>query len=187
MTPDGVPYDGIIRSGLVVRGTQQLHVSTTMRNCGLCSNNCMLTINTFSDGRKICKQEIVVIIGAGDMIQEKHKTVPNLVDIKLRRIFDYYLKKNIPEFEGNFALVSLVSSICTRISRSGSHSLITSAVRWCFHRQRRRINTTVPLIRFHPTRRAIQRRPFMVTFVSLQTARLISFGIHAFNMGRKGI
>ena len=100
MTPDGVPYDGIIRSGLVdLEALQQLHVSTTMRNCGVCSNNCMLTINAFSDGRKYvtgnrCDR------GAGDMIQEKHKTVPNLVDIKLRRIFDYYLKKNIPEFEG---------------------------------------------------------------------------------------
>lgn len=32
--------------------------------------------------------------------QEKRKPVPNLVDVKLRRYFDYYLKKNIPEFEG---------------------------------------------------------------------------------------
>ena len=32
-------------------GLNSLQVSTTMRNCGLCSNNCMLTINAFSDGR----------------------------------------------------------------------------------------------------------------------------------------
>ncbi|ETJ29017.1 CoA-substrate-specific enzyme activase protein, partial [human gut metagenome] len=59
----------------------------------------MLTINAFSDGRTYvtgnrCDR------GAGDMIQEKRKPVPNLVDVKLRRYFDYYLKKNIPEFEG---------------------------------------------------------------------------------------
>ena len=32
-------------------GLKSLQVSTSMRNCGLCSNNCMLTINAFSDGR----------------------------------------------------------------------------------------------------------------------------------------
>ncbi|MDU2964945.1 MAG: acyl-CoA dehydratase activase, partial [Veillonella sp.] len=80
-------------------GLNSLQVSTTMRNCGLCSNNCMLTINAFSDGRTYvtgnrCDR------GAGGMIQEERKAVPNLVDVKLRRYFDYYLKKNIPEFEG---------------------------------------------------------------------------------------
>ncbi len=66
-----------------------LHVDTSMTHCGLCSNNCMLTINEFSDGRKYvtgnrCDR------GAGDMIQEKRKVVPNLVEVKLKRIFDYY-------------------------------------------------------------------------------------------------
>ena len=49
-------------------GLNSLQVSTTMRNCGLCSNNCMLTINAFSDGRTYvtgnrCDR------GAGGMIQ----------------------------------------------------------------------------------------------------------------------
>ena len=84
-------------------GLKSLQVSTSMRNCGLCSNNCMLTINAFSDGRTYvtgnrCDR------GAGDMIQEKHKPVPNMVDVKLRRYFDYYLKKNIPEFEGKLRI-----------------------------------------------------------------------------------
>ncbi len=78
---------------------KSLAVTTTMRHCGLCANNCMLTINAFTDGRKYvtgnrCDR------GAGDMIQEKHKPVPNLVDLKLKRIFDYYLKQNLPEFTG---------------------------------------------------------------------------------------
>lgn len=84
-------------------GLRSLQVSTSMRNCGLCSNNCMLTINAFSDGRTYvtgnrCDR------GAGDMIQEKHKPVPNMVEVKLRRYFDYFLKKNIPEFEGKLRI-----------------------------------------------------------------------------------
>ncbi len=84
-------------------GLKSLQVSTSMRNCGLCSNNCMLTINAFSDGRTYvtgnrCDR------GAGDMIQEKHKPVPNMVDVKLRSYFDYFLKKNIPEFEGKLRI-----------------------------------------------------------------------------------
>ena len=88
---------------LDVDGLKSLQVSTSMRNCGLCSNNCMLTINSFSDGRTYvtgnrCDR------GAGDMIQEKHKPVPNMVEVKLRRYFDYFLKKNIPEFEGKLRI-----------------------------------------------------------------------------------
>ena len=88
---------------LDVDGLRSLQVSTSMRNCGLCSNNCMLTINAFSDGRTYvtgnrCDR------GAGDMIQEKHKPVPNMVEVKLRRYFDYFLKKNIPEFEGKLRI-----------------------------------------------------------------------------------
>ena len=88
---------------LDVDGLKSLQVSTSMRNCGLCSNNCMLTINAFSDGRTYvtgnrCDR------GAGDMIQEKHKLVPNMVEVKLRRYFDYFLKKNIPEFEGKLRI-----------------------------------------------------------------------------------
>ena len=88
---------------LDMAGLKSLQVSTSMRNCGLCSNNCMLTINAFSDGRTYvtgnrCDR------GAGDMIQEKHKPVPNMVDAKLRRYFDYFLKKNIPEFEGKLRI-----------------------------------------------------------------------------------
>ncbi len=88
---------------LDMAGLKSLQVSTSMRNCGLCSNNCMLTINAFSDGRTYvtgnrCDR------GAGDMIQEKHKSVPNMVDAKLRRYFDYFLKKNIPEFEGKLRI-----------------------------------------------------------------------------------
>lgn len=79
---------------LDARGLCSLHVATSMRSCGLCPNNCMLTINAFSDGRTYvtgnrCDR------GAGDMIQEKRKPVPNMVEAKLHRYFDYYTKRNI--------------------------------------------------------------------------------------------
>ena len=88
---------------LDMAGLKSLQVSTSMRNCGLCSNNCMLTINAFSDGRTYVTGNRCDC-GAGDMIQEKHKPVPNMVDAKLRRYFDYFLKKNIPEFEGKLRI-----------------------------------------------------------------------------------
>lgn len=96
--------DATAVSGLLdLEGLRSLHVSTSMRNCGLCPNNCMLTINAFSDGRTYvtgnrCDR------GAGDMIQEKRKPVPNMVDTKLRRYFDYYMKQNLPEFSGKLRI-----------------------------------------------------------------------------------
>ncbi|WP_010236751.1 2-hydroxyacyl-CoA dehydratase [Clostridium arbusti] len=57
-----------------------------MRRCGLCGNNCMLTINAFSDGRQYitgnrCER------GAGQA--EKRNDIPNLYDYKYKRTFKY--------------------------------------------------------------------------------------------------
>ncbi len=60
--------------------------------CGLCGNNCHLTINTFSDGRKFitgnrCER------GAG--LEKPKESLPNLYKYKLKRVFDYKpLKKD---------------------------------------------------------------------------------------------
>ena len=57
-----------------------------MAKCGGCTNNCRLTINKFSDGRKYisgnrCER------GIG---KEKNKdNIPNLFDYKNKRLFDY--------------------------------------------------------------------------------------------------
>ncbi len=68
---------------------KQLDVFTSessMRRCGLCSNNCLLTINSFSGGTEFisgnrCER------GAG---QESHKSdIPNLYDYKYKRLFKY--------------------------------------------------------------------------------------------------
>ena len=60
-----------------------------MERCGLCTNNCLLTINKFSDGRfyvsgNRCER------GAEKYIQvEKMEQLPNLYKYKNKRVFDY--------------------------------------------------------------------------------------------------
>ncbi|OTE88771.1 hypothetical protein B1K96_33825, partial [Escherichia coli] len=56
-------------------------------NCGLCENNCLLTVTLFSDGRKFitgnrCER------GARIKIKKEDRKV-NLVDEKYRRLFKY--------------------------------------------------------------------------------------------------
>lgn len=62
---------------------------THMERCGLCTNNCLLTINEFSDGRHFvsgnrCER------GAEKYVNvEKKEAIPNLYKYKYKRIFDY--------------------------------------------------------------------------------------------------
>ena len=67
---------------------QLKHFSYKQKNarCGLCPNNCALTINIFSDGSRYvtgnrCER------GAG--VKKQTKTLPNLYDYKYKRVFDY--------------------------------------------------------------------------------------------------
>ena len=62
--------------------------STSMERCGLCTNNCLLTINKFSDGRYYvsgnrCEEE------RKNMLQSLKSPLPNLYKYKLKRVFDY--------------------------------------------------------------------------------------------------
>ena len=55
--------------------------------CGKCTNNCLLTINKFSDGRSFisgnrCER------GAG--AEKKRNDVPNIYEYKYKRLFEYY-------------------------------------------------------------------------------------------------
>lgn len=60
-------------------------VKTTAR-CGLCSNNCLLTINRFGDGRRfITNNRCERGAGAGG----QKSTLPNLYAYKNKRVFDY--------------------------------------------------------------------------------------------------
>ncbi|GAB6087545.1 acyl-CoA dehydratase activase-related protein [Alkaliphilus crotonatoxidans] len=65
---------------------QNLMVKTTMTRCGLCPNNCLLTINRFGSGERFisgnrCER------GAGK--SKAHQELPNLYDYKYKRTFDY--------------------------------------------------------------------------------------------------
>ena len=58
----------------------------SMRHCGLCGNNCLLTINKFSDNREFisgnrCER------GAG--LERRENSLPNLFQYKYRRLFSY--------------------------------------------------------------------------------------------------
>lgn len=63
-------------------------------NCGLCENNCMMTVTVFSDGRKFitgnrCER------GAKIKVKRENRKV-NLIDYKYRKLFKY---RSLPEKE----------------------------------------------------------------------------------------
>ena len=63
-----------------------LEIKTSLVRCGGCTNNCLLTINKFSGGRRFitgnrCEK------GLGK--EKSSKDVPNLFDYKFHRLFDY--------------------------------------------------------------------------------------------------
>ena len=78
-------YQGQESTMLSLAEIQSLTYTIKTLRCGGCSNNCMLTVNRFPDGRRHitgnrCEK------GAGGSGKGK---APNLVDYKLHRLFDY--------------------------------------------------------------------------------------------------
>ncbi len=78
--------DGQGTTLLSLEEIEKLTYQNTMRNCGKCTNNCMLTITSFNDGREYisgnrCER------GANLPLQSK--SLPNLFDYKYRRVFRY--------------------------------------------------------------------------------------------------
>lgn len=66
-----------------------LKVTTSIRHCGLCTNNCLLTVNTFNDGRSFitgnrCER------GAAGSSAKKRKPLPNMYKVKYNRLFNHY-------------------------------------------------------------------------------------------------
>ncbi len=62
------------------------NLETVVSRCGLCSNNCLLTINKFGNGESFisgnrCER------GAGKV--KEHNSLPNLFDYKYKRLFKY--------------------------------------------------------------------------------------------------
>lgn len=78
-----------------------LEIKTNLVRCGGCTNNCLLTINNFSGGRRFitgnrCEK------GLGK--EKASKDVPNLFDYKLHRLFDY---EPIPENEAKRGVIGI--------------------------------------------------------------------------------
>ena len=71
---------------ITMENLSEFKADVDMKRCQKCGNNCLLTINTFHDGRQFisgnrCEK------GVG--IESKNKDIPNLYDYKYRRIFSY--------------------------------------------------------------------------------------------------
>lgn len=79
-------YNGEETTMLTIEQINDLVIESSMARCRLCTNNCRLTINRFSGGRKFisgnrCER------GLG---KEKNKeNIPNLFEYKLNRLFSY--------------------------------------------------------------------------------------------------
>ncbi len=79
----------------------KFHWESSMKRCELCGNNCLITINHFSDGREFvsgnrCEK------GAG--IEIKENDIPNLYDYKYKRVFDY---KPLPAGKAKRGIIGL--------------------------------------------------------------------------------
>ncbi|HPU64134.1 MAG TPA: acyl-CoA dehydratase activase-related protein, partial [Mobilitalea sp.] len=79
-------YDGGESTMLTIDQINELKFETTLARCGRCTNNCMLTINKFTGGRRFitgnrCEK------GLGK--EKSSENVPNLFDYKMKRYFGY--------------------------------------------------------------------------------------------------
>ena len=86
-------YIGQTGSMLSFEEIHNLQYTTKTAHCGGCENNCMLTVNTFSGGGRYitgnrCEKRIHDSAGV--------EPGPNVIDYKLKRIFDY---EPLPEAE----------------------------------------------------------------------------------------
>ena len=78
------------------------HLSSRITRCGLCANNCLLTIHDFGNGESFisgnrCER------GAGE--KTKRSRFPNLFDYKYKRLFSYY--KPLPGSEAPRGVVGI--------------------------------------------------------------------------------
>lgn len=80
-------YNKDVKSTLLTKEELQVFdMNTHTRRCGLCGNNCLLTVNKFTDGTQFitgnrCER------GAG--IETKKEAIPDLYDYRYKRVFGY--------------------------------------------------------------------------------------------------
>jgi len=90
-----------------------------MKNCGKCTNNCMLTITTFNDGREYisgnrCER--------GANLPLVSKKLPNLFDYKYRRVFNY---RSLSEEEALRGMVGIPRALNMYENYPFWHTLLT--------------------------------------------------------------
>jgi len=80
---------------------QNFDIKVSMRRCGLCGNNCLLTVNKFPNGKEFvsgnrCER--------GTGIVEKKESVSNLFNYKYKRIFSYTPLKKEQAIRGTIGI-----------------------------------------------------------------------------------
>lgn len=94
-------YTGVKSKLLKLEDLNNFSYETMETNCHRCGNNCLLSVNKFSNGKKY-------IIGnrceRGIGIDRKDEPLPNLYDYKYKRTFDY---KSIPSEQAKRGLVGI--------------------------------------------------------------------------------
>jgi predicted CoA-substrate-specific enzyme activase len=93
--------EGMVSSILLKKDLEAFHTQTSTRHCGLCGNNCLLTVNQFSDGREFltgnrCER------GAG--AERSKSNIPNLFDYKYQRLFNYQPLKKEDAIRGEIGI-----------------------------------------------------------------------------------
>jgi len=89
-------------SALLSRGElDSFHSETSTKHCGLCGNNCLLTVNRFSDGREFltgnrCEK--------GTGTEELSNDLPNMFDWKYQRLFNYKPLKREEAWRGEIGI-----------------------------------------------------------------------------------
>ncbi len=77
---------------------------TSMERCGLCTNNCLLTINKFSDGRYYVSGNRCEKGAEKYITVNKKEPLPNLYKYKNKRVFDY---KPLPLSEAKRGIIGI--------------------------------------------------------------------------------
>ena len=131
------------------KALEELQVTTSIRHCGLCTNNCLLTVNTFNDGRSFitgnrCER------GAAGSTAARKKPLPNMYKVKYNLLFGYKPVENAPRGTVGIPRVS----ICTKTIPSGSRSSPNSATPSSSRTRRRRPCLKRPWTRSRRTRPA---------------------------------
>lgn len=94
-------YDGAASTLLTKENIGNFDYNNELKRCKLCNNNCLLTINEFSDGSRFvsgnrCER------GAG--IEIKNEDIPNLYDYKYKRIVGYKQPNGIEYTRGTVGI-----------------------------------------------------------------------------------